>query len=136
MLNKIKIETPPKESFFSITEQVEAAVQESGVKEGICVLSIPHTTAGLTLNSKMDTATLADLVNELRRIVPTRVDFDHIFDTPADAAGHIKSSLVGTTLSLVIADGRLLLGGSQGIFFCEFDGPRTRQIIVRILGEG
>lgn len=136
MLNKIKIETPPKESFFSITEQVEAAVQESGVKEGICVLTIPHTTAGLTLNSKMDTATLADLVNELRRIVPTRVDFDHIFDTPADAAGHIKSSLVGTTLSLVIADGRLLLGGSQGIFFCEFDGPRTRQIIVRILGEG
>ena len=136
MLKKIMIETPPKESLFSITEQVEAAVQESGVKEGICVLFIPHTTAGLTLNSKMDAATLADLVNEIRRIVPTRVDFDHIFDTPADAAGHIKSSLVGTTLSLVIADGRLLLGGSQGIFFCEFDGPRTRQIIVRIMREG
>ncbi len=136
MLKKIMIETPPKESLINITDQIQKIVHGSWIDEGVCILAIPHTTAGLTLNSKMDSATLVDLVNEMRRLVPTRVDFEHIFDTPADAAGHIKSSLVGTTLSLIISEGQLILGGSQGIFFCEYDGPRTREVLVRLLREG
>lgn len=136
MLKKIAIETPPKESLVNVTNLVREAVLASQVNEGICVVFVPHTTAGLTLNSIMDPATTQDLRDEIRRLVPTRVDFEHIYDTPADAAGHIKSMLVGASLSLIITGGDLLLGSSQGIYFCEFDGPRTRKVYVRVIGGG
>lgn len=136
MTTKFTIETPPKESMLNITPQVKQVVEASTVLEGICVVFIPHTTAGLTLNSIMDSATAQDIKDEIRRLVPTRVDFEHIYDTPADAAGHIKATLVGASLSLIISGGDLLLGGSQGIYFCEFDGPRTREVYVKIIGEG
>lgn len=136
MTTKFTIETPPKESMLNITPQVKQVVEASAVLEGMCVVFIPHTTAGLTLNSIMDSATAQDIKDEIRRLVPTRVDFEHIYDTPADAAGHIKATLVGASLSLIISGGDLLLGGSQGIYFCEFDGPRTREVYVKIIGEG
>ena len=135
MLEKIMIETPSDENLINITAEVKEIVKTSGVKEGACVVYIPHTTAGLTINYIMDPATLADLQQEIKRLVPTRVDFEHIYDTPADAAGHIKSSLVGPSLSLIITDGELFLGRSQGILFWEFDGPRKRQIHIRILRD-
>ena len=129
----ITIQTPPKESLLDITGQVNEVVQSSGIKEGICVVFVPHTTAGLTINSYIDPATIQDISNEIRRLVPTRVDFEHIYDTPADAAGHIKSTLVGASLALIVTGGQLLLGGSQGLLFCEFDGPRTRKVHVRVV---
>lgn len=132
-MKTITIQTPPKESLLDITGQVNEVVQASGIKEGICVMYVPHTTAGLTINSYIDPATIQDISNEIRRLVPTRVDFEHTYDTPADAAGHIKSTLIGATLSLIVTDGQLLLGGSQGILFCEFDGPRTRKVYVRVI---
>lgn len=135
MLAIINIETPPKESLVDITGQVRDLVQKSGVNEGICVVFVPHTTAALTLNSIMDAATTHDIREELRRLVPTRVDFEHIYDTPADAAGHIKSTLVGASLSLIVTGGELFLGSSQGIHFCEFDGPRSREVHLRIMEE-
>ncbi len=136
MLEKIVIDTPPGENLINITAEVKQVVQASGIKEGACLVYIPHTTAGLTINSIMDPATLADLQQEIKRLVPTRVDFEHIYDTPADAAGHIKSSLVGPSLSLIITQGKLLLGHSQGILFWEFDGPRKRKVHLRILQDG
>lgn len=132
-MQTIIIETPPKESLLDITAEVNQAVAASGVQEGICVVFVPHTTAALTLNSIIDPATATDIRDEIRRLVPTRVDFEHIYDTPADAAGHIKSTLVGTSLSLIVTGGTLLLGGSQGVVFCEFDGPRTRKVHIRIV---
>lgn len=135
MLKKIIIETPPDENLVDITPEVKEAVKSSGVKEGACIVFIPHTTGGLTINSIMDPATLADLKQEVKRLVPTRVDFEHIYDTPADAAGHIKSSLIGPSLSMIITDGELFLGHSQGILFWEFDGPRQREIHLRILQD-
>jgi secondary thiamine-phosphate synthase enzyme len=135
VLTKMMIQTQPKESLVDITEQVREIVAKSGVSEGVCILFVPHTTAGLTLNSKMDPATHQDIINDVRRLVPTRVDFEHIYDTPADAAGHIKSTLVGATLSMIVTSGDLLLGGSQGILFCEYDGPRSRNIHIRIMNE-
>lgn len=135
MLTRIKLQTPPKESLTNITTQVKEAVKTSGVQEGICVLVVPHTTAGLTLNSALDAATAADIIGDVRRLVPTRVDFNHIYDTPADAAGHIKSTLIGTSLTLIVTGGELLLGGSQFILFYEFDGPRSREINLRIMEE-
>ena len=135
MLETINLKTPPKESLVEITDQVRVLVEKSGVQEGICVVYVPHTTAGLTINSFMDEATSNDIRSELRRLVPTRVDFEHIYDTPADAAGHIKSTLVGISLTLIITGGNLLMGASQGIHFCEFDGPRSRKVHVRIMEE-
>jgi secondary thiamine-phosphate synthase enzyme len=135
MLKKISIESPSGESLVNITAEVQEAVKASGVKEGACIVYIPHTTGGLTINSIMDPATLADLKHEIKRLVPTRVDFEHIYDTPPDAAGHIKSSLIGPSLSLIITGGSLLLGHSQGILFWEFDGPRRREIHLRILQD-
>lgn len=132
-MQTIIIETPPKESLLDITAEVNQAVAASGVQEGICVVFVPHTTAALTLNSIIDPATATDIRDEIRRLVPTRVDFEHIYDTPADAAGHIKSTLVGTSLSLIVTGGKLLLGGSQGVVFCEFDGPRKRKVHIRVV---
>jgi secondary thiamine-phosphate synthase enzyme len=135
MLKKIDIQTPPGESLTNVTEQVQAAVRESGVIEGICVVYVPHTTAGVIVNSAMDKNTAVDIIDDLHRLVPTRVDFHHIYDTPADASGHIKASLVGGSQSLIVTDGQALLGGSQSILFFEFDGPRKRQVLVRVLSE-
>jgi secondary thiamine-phosphate synthase enzyme len=81
----------------------------------------------------MDPRTAADISTEVRRLVPTRVDFEHFYDTPSDAAGHIKTTLIGNSQVLVITGGKLLLGHSQGIFLFEFDGPRQRQMMVKIM---
>ncbi|MCD4671607.1 MAG: secondary thiamine-phosphate synthase enzyme YjbQ [Anaerolineaceae bacterium] len=135
MLKTIILQTDPGESLVNITGQLHQAVQESGVKEGICVAYVPHTTAALTVNSAIDPNTSLDIVDEVHRLVPTRVDFHHTFDTPADAAGHVKASIIGGDLSLIITAGDLLLGGSQSVLFFEFDGPRTRKVMVRIMAD-
>ncbi|MYD08855.1 MAG: YjbQ family protein [Chloroflexi bacterium] len=133
MLKTLSLETPAGDALVDITGQVKDAVAESGIAAGLCAIIVPHTTAGITVNSNLDPATPADLIAELKRLVPTRVDFAHQYDTPADAAGHIKATLVGNSLTLPIADGELLVGWSQAILFCEFDGPRSRSVQVKII---
>ena len=133
MLKTIVFDTPSGDALVDITAQAQQAVAESGVLAGLCAIIVPHTTAGLTINSGLDPATLDDIAADLKRLVPTRVDFAHQYDTPADAAGHIKATLVGQSLTLVIEGGRLLLGHSQSILFCEFDGPRKRRAQVKII---
>jgi secondary thiamine-phosphate synthase enzyme len=135
MIKKLAVQTPPGESLVDITAAVKAAVQESQVAEGICVLFAPHTTAALTVNSGMDANTAKDILADVRRLVPTRVDFHHIFDTPADASGHIKAVLIGGSQTLIVTGGELLLGHSQSVFFYEFDGPRSRQVVVRVMAD-
>ncbi len=133
MLKELIVETPAGESLVDITAQVKELVAESGVPAGICALIVPHTTASLTLNSSMDSTTLDDIVADLKRLVPTRVDFAHQYDTPADAAAHIKATLVGNSITLAIDGGELLVGWSQFILFYEFDGPRKRTVQVKIV---
>jgi len=133
MLFTHSITTGRGDNIFEITGLVRSSVRRSGILSGICHLVVPHTTAGITVNSCMDPNTLVDLLGEIKRIVPTRVDFVHTFDTPADAAGHIKSTLVGTHVAVIVEAGDLLLGSSQGIFFCEFDGPRERTVYAKLL---
>ena len=135
MYTEIKINTEESECLVNITEEIKQAVSNSNIKEGICVVFVPHTTAGITINSAMDEMTLKDIVSETHRLVPTRVDFNHTYDTPADAAGHIKSVLIGNSLSLIVENSELILGGSQSILFFEFDGPRTRRVLLRMLGD-
>jgi secondary thiamine-phosphate synthase enzyme len=116
---------------YEITSVVRDAVLASNVVEGLCVIFVPHTTAGLSITSFWDAKGHEDIHDDLSRLVPTRIDFKHQVDTPQDAAGHIKSVLVGVSLTVIISAGQLLLGHSQGIFFNEFDGPRQRHFFVK-----
>lgn len=135
MFSKIPVETTAHNSTHEITEQVRQAVADSGVQSGICVVFVPHTTAAITVTSFWDLAGLEDLQDEIGRLVPTRIDFKHQFDTPRDAAGHVKSSLLNVSETFIVENGGLTVGGSQGIFFLEFDGPRKREVYVKVLGE-
>jgi secondary thiamine-phosphate synthase enzyme len=120
---------------FDITDYISTAVADSGVREGIAVVSLPHTTASLGIISFPDPLGLIDVMDEVSRLIPTRIDFKHQHDTPQDAAGHIKSTIVGTTMSLIVTDAALLLGHSQKIYFMEHDGPRQRQFHVQVVGQ-
>ena len=133
MLATIPIQTPPGETLVDITGPVRETVRQMGVQSGLCAVVVPHTTAAVTINSSLDPTTPDDIINDLRRLVPTRVDFKHQYDTPADAAGHIKATLVGHSIMLVVEDGDLRLGGSQSILFYEFDGPRARRVQVKVI---
>jgi secondary thiamine-phosphate synthase enzyme len=133
MHDTISVATPKGDSMNLITEQVQEIIRNSGIKSGVCFLVIPHTTAAITINSYLDLATMHDIVEDVRRLVPTRTDFHHIFDTPADAAGHIKATLIGNSETVLIEDGQLVLGHSQGLFLYDFDGPRQRRVLVKIL---
>ncbi len=120
----------------SLTDEIKAFVEQSGVKEGICLITIPHTTAALTVTSFWDPNGFLDLQDEICRLIPTRIDFKHQHDTPQDAAGHVKSSLIGASLSFIVHEGKLLSGHSQGIYFLEFDGPRNREYYVKVMADG
>jgi secondary thiamine-phosphate synthase enzyme len=135
LLTTVHLETPPGESLLNITDRVQTAVKDSGLTEGICVVFVPHTTAGLIVNSSGDPATALDIGSELRRLVPTRVDFHHTYDTPADAAGHVKTALTGISLSFIVSGGALVLGRSQALMLAEFDGPRQRRVLVRVMAD-
>jgi len=133
MFQTVTLETGLGDSLTDITDQVRAVVKESSVKSGVCYVVVPHTTAAVTINSGLDPATVQDIVSDVRRIVPTRTDFHHIVDTPSDAAAHIKASLVGNTETVLIEDGDLVLGHSQSLLFYDFDGPRQRRALVKVI---
>jgi secondary thiamine-phosphate synthase enzyme len=118
--------------WINITGEVEKAVAASGVGEGICVVFIPHTTAAVTVNENADSDVPHDMVLALNAISPDRREFRH---GEGNSAAHAKTSLVGPSVTLIVSGGRLLLGTWQGIWFAEFDGPRTRRVLVRVLGE-
>jgi len=124
------IRTGSQVEFINIDRQVRETVKKSGVKDGICLVFVPHTTAGVTINENADPDVVRDMIMELNRIVP----FDHGYrHMEGNSAAHIKSSLVSPSLSLILEGGELLFGTWQSIFFCEFDGPRSRRFSVKIL---
>ena len=133
MYKTISLATELGDSIVDITQQVRAIVKASQVPSGVCHIVVGHTTAAVTINSNMDPATAQDIVDDVRRLVPTRTDFHHIFDTPSDAAAHIKASLIGNSETVLVEDNDLVLGHSQGLLFFEFDGPRNRQVMVKII---
>lgn len=132
MLGKFSIVTKWRD-VYDISAQVKQFVDESGIQEGLCVITIPHTTAALTITSFWDPNGFEDLQDEICRLVPTRIDFKHQHDTPQDAAGHVKSSLLGSSMTLIVHEGKVLLGHSQGIYILEFDGPRKREFSVKVM---
>lgn len=129
----VSLETGLGDTLTDVTEQVRGLVKESGVQSGVCFLVVPHTTAAITINSGLDPSTPKDIVADVRRLVPTRTDFHHIVDTPSDAAAHVKASLVGNSEIVLIEDGDLVFGHSQSLLFFDFDGPRQRRVMVKII---
>jgi secondary thiamine-phosphate synthase enzyme len=130
MVTELGIQTRARSELQDITAQVQQAVTESGVQEGLCHVSVPHTTAGLTLNENWDPDVRGDLVRALTALVPS-VPYHH---REGNSPAHLLSTLVGASETLVVSKGRLTLGNWQGIFLAEFDGPRRRRILVNILG--
>jgi len=131
-MNTIEIRTRTKEEFVDLTAEVGRLVAASGVASGLCVVAVAHTTAGVTVNENADPDVRADLLMTLRRIVPDSLPYAHV---EGNSPAHVKSSLVGSSVTLVVEGSRLQLGTWQGIFFCEFDGPRARQVWVQVVGR-
>jgi secondary thiamine-phosphate synthase enzyme len=128
----LNIRTPKREILIDITSNIDKIVRESNIKEGVCRLFVPHTTAGITINENADPAVVKDIINYLAKLVPQNAGFSH---GEGNSDAHIKSSLIGPSLDLIIHNGKLMLGTWQGIVFAEFDGPRQRNLFIQIQGE-
>ena len=131
MIEKISVSSKSREEFIDITGQVQQAVKRSGARDGLCVVYVPHTTAGLTVNENADPSVSRDILAALERLVP-RDDPDYRH-AEGNSDSHVKSSLVGFSHMIPISNSSLTLGTWQGIFFCEFDGPRNRSALVQVV---
>ena len=130
-MHTLKIRSRQREELVEFTDEVRRKLKESGAREGVCVLFVRHTTAGLTVNENADPDVPRDMLHALRTLLPQHgMGFRH-GEQNSDA--HIKATLVGPSVTIPFADGELLLGRWQGIFLCEFDGGRTREVILKVL---
>jgi len=127
-MEELLFETAEKEVLLDITEAVEEAVRRSGLRDGICFVFCPHTTAGLTINESADPAVRRDIVRALDRLVEDDAGWEH---AEGNSPAHIKASLIGSSVTIGVSDGRLELGTWQWVFLCEFDGPRRRRAWAR-----
>jgi len=130
MVKEIRIATRSRTELIDITGKLEDAVVSSKIKAGVCQIFVPHTTAAVTINENADPSVKRDILHGLDKIVPLDGDYEH---GEGNAAAHIKSVMVGTDRTVLIEGGKLKLGTWQGIFFCEFDGPRQRNVFVNIM---
>ncbi|MGQ9532689.1 MAG: secondary thiamine-phosphate synthase enzyme YjbQ [Desulfotomaculales bacterium] len=129
----LSVASHERNQFIDVTPEVNRVVARSGIREGVCYLYVPHTTAGVTINENADPSVPQDIMERLGILAPREGRYRH---TEGNADAHIKATLVGASQTVPVAEGRLLLGTWQGVFFCEFDGPRRRKLVVRVMGEG
>jgi secondary thiamine-phosphate synthase enzyme len=129
-METIKVKTTSRIEFVEITSQVRDAIARSGTKDGLAIVYVPHTTAGVTINEAADPAVVQDINSKLSSLVPHQANYRH---TEGNADAHIKASLMGSSAQVIISRGAPVLGTWQGIFFCEFDGPRARQVHIKII---
>ncbi|HCZ05613.1 MAG: hypothetical protein PWP37_795 [Thermotogota bacterium] len=130
MIRTFNVRTSTRMEAIDITSQVARVVGDSGVENGICVVYVPHTTAGVVVNESYDPTVTMDILEALEKLAPRSSNYRHM---EGNADSHIKSSLIGNSTSLIIESGRLLLGRWGGVFLMEFDGPRTRTVYVKVL---
>ncbi|MDO9528576.1 MAG: secondary thiamine-phosphate synthase enzyme YjbQ [Syntrophales bacterium] len=128
-MRKIAVKTGSRFEMIDITNQVRKIVNEREIKSGICHIFTPHTTAAITINENADPNVPRDIIMELDKVIPLNDNYRHI---EGNSAAHIKSSLIGASEMVLIEDGKLILGTWQSIFFCEFDGPRTRKVLIKL----
>jgi len=129
-MERIQVRTARRTELVDITDKIQQVVSKSKVKDGICFISVPHTTAGITINENADPSVKQDILNLLNKLVPEGRGYTH---AEGNADSHIKSSILGNCLHMFIEDGQLCLGTWQGIFFAEGDGPRSREVWIKII---
>jgi secondary thiamine-phosphate synthase enzyme len=128
MVATLSVRSSARSEMIDITSRVGEELRRSGLKDGLCTIFVPHTTAGITINENADPSVTADIQATLDELIPWEAPYSH---REGNAAAHIKSSLVGSSVSVLVESGRLRLGTWQGIFLCEFDGPRSRKVYIR-----
>lgn len=133
MLNRLSIRTHSRSELVDITPLVRDVVHKSKIENGVCYVFVPHTTAGITINENADPSVRQDILAELNKLIPWQGDYSHL---EGNAAAHIKASLVGSSETVPVEKGDLVLGTWQGVFFAEFDGPRRREVWVMIIKKG
>jgi secondary thiamine-phosphate synthase enzyme len=132
MIKEINLNTSKRNELVDITNNIKEIIKQSKVKEGICIVCCPHTTAAITINESADPDVQRDIIVNLSNIIPENGDYHH---SEGNSDSHIKSSLIGASETLIIKDNNLILGTWQNIYFAEFDGPRKRKVTVKIIQE-
>ena len=130
MLQKFRVQTKTRNTMIDVTAEVQRAIERSGVKSGLACIFTPHTTAAITINEHDDPDVARDIWATLEKLIPQEGDYRHYED---NSDSHIKSTLAGCSQTVIIEDGQVVLGTWQGVFFCEFDGPRQREVWVKIV---
>ncbi len=130
MLTTLQVKSSQRSEMIDVTGRVQDVVSRSGVTEGVCYLYVPHTTGAITINEGADPNVVVDILTTLDRLIPWRNNYRHM---EGNAAAHIKTSLMGSSERVFVENGKLVLGTWQRIFFCEFDGPRTRKLHVKVV---
>lgn len=130
--SELVFQTPPGENLVDITAAVTAQVKAVGISDGFCVLFVPHTTAGITINENADPDVRSDLLLALSRMVPRDIPFRHV---EGNSPAHVKAMLVGHSVTIPIQEGRMAFGSWQGAYLCEFDGPRRRRVIMQVVAQ-
>ena len=125
----LTLNTPSRTAMIDITSKIQDIVSKSGIKSGVCHIFVPHTTAGLTIKENADPDVVDDILKEVNKIVPFEDGYKH---NEGNSAAHIKASMFGFSQQVIIEEGKLMLGIWQGIYFCEFDGPRSRKVYVKV----
>ncbi len=131
-MKTVIIDTKQRNQMIDITSIVETSLRESGVKNGICYVFVPHTTAAITINENADKDVTRDILSTISKLIPYKDDYRHM---EGNSDAHVKASLMGNTLAVIVNEGRLVLGTWQSLFFCEFDGPRKRKIVIKTVRD-
>lgn len=131
-MKQLNVNTSSREEMIDITQDVQRVVKESGVLRGVCYIFTPHTTAAITINENADPDVPRDVIGKLQRLIPKDDDYRHV---EGNSDAHIKSSLVGASEMVMVENSTLVLGTWQSLFFCEFDGPRRRNVLVKVISE-
>ncbi|MBN1917662.1 MAG: YjbQ family protein [Verrucomicrobia bacterium] len=132
MISELALSTRKRAEFVHITAEVQRVVRESGVDSGTCIVYVPHTTAGVTINENADPDVERDILDQLEHIVPRQGAYHHL---EGNADAHIKAAIMGSSVTVLVEKGALVLGTWQGLFFCEFDGPRSRHVYVKVIAD-
>lgn len=130
MFEEISVSTSARVQLIDITSQIEKIVEASKIKEGLCIIYVPHTTAAITINENADPSVQKDIIMGLNKVIPLNWEYTHM---EGNSDAHLKSSIIGASETVIIHKGRLELGTWQGIYFCEFDGPRNRKVSIKVV---
>ena len=129
IMQSVSVHTRKHTQFLDITQEIQSYISDKGINSGIVTVFVPHTTAGITINENADPSVTSDIADALDRAVPWQAHYKH---TEGNAAAHVKASMMGSSIQIIVEDGRLLLGTWQAVYFCEFDGPRSRNVWITV----